>query len=363
MAQDEIVLSSSTQTETVKDVELQLSHDLEAVKRTLKDHFGERVSTIVLGGSFGRGEGCLWDRKGERVPGNNLNLFLITDGPLAEAELELAKKEILEQSLVESVVLTPFIKKELSKLPLTLETIDLQDTQRIVDGDPANIEKLPFYDINRFPRWEAEKLLRGRLVLLLEGYPQFKRGYHSFYASCKSIFASVDAYLIRNNCYTLSYRKKVERFSDLIQDIDLVRLVNHALSIKLGGNPPADYSPMQFWHSALRFHLDSFIGLLNPPGIYRPDRLRHLLGIFHYQTTSPKRTMRNLMRIFFHRNHRGSAERLLLGLAIDRDVESMNIDLKSLAHRAKIHTNGHAINWENLMLDAIDCWYTLRRLR
>ena len=337
-----------------------LDHDLEAVRTTVRDHFGERVRAITLGGSFGRGEGCFWDCRGTIVPGNNLNVFLVTSEPLSDQELESARNDILGRSLVESVVLVSYVEEQLPGLPLTLETLDFRESQRLVDGDPSRMEGLPAYDTYRFPLWEAEKQLRDRLVTLIEAYPRGKATFRSYYHASKSIFAGVDAFLIRNNCYTSSYRDKVHRLEGLVGDEHLLRLVSCALEIKLQGRTPPEYDLERFWTAAARFQVDSHIGLLRPKGVHRRDRLADLLSVFHYQTTSKAHTLRNLLKIFLQRNHRGNAERLLLGLVVDRDPESPGVDLDEMARRARLPAGQSP---EELLHAAIEHWYSLRRLR
>jgi hypothetical protein len=336
------------------DRERSLDHDLAATIRTLRERFGRRVEAIALGGSFGRGEGCLWNQDGRWVPGNNLNFFLITDGELPAAEIEDAAREIQAKSLTPSVILTPYCEARLASLPQTLESVELQQSGKLIDGDPGAIAKLPRYDLRRFPLQEAERQLRLRLGTLLESRPSAGAEQRSAYQAAKAVFASVDAFLIRNRSYVISYREKVARLKALHPDADLVRLVDRALEAKLGGQLPADSGVEEFWSAALHLHINSFLGLFRSSGSSRPERLRHLLSSFHFQSVSWPRSVGNWLRLPFHRDPQGRIERLLLALAIARDPLGIPIDLADETRRAGLAA---APCWDSILGGALDRWH------
>ena len=335
-----------------------LQHDLDTVRKLVRNRFGDRVSALVLGGSFGRGEGCFWNRHGAVVPGNNLDLFLVSPKPLQQQEVEAIQREILAESYVESVVITRYVEDDLSRLPPTLETFDLTEGGQILDGDVTKFDYIPSYDSSDMPLWEAERLLRGRLVTLIEAFPRGNDSLRSFYYGAKSVFAGVDALLIRNKVYTSSYREKVLRFQQLVEDPHLLRLVDASLTVKVSGRTPDDYTVESFWATALRFQLDSLLGLFQSRGSCREERLRHLLSRFHYLTTSPRRTFKNRARMLFLRNVQGNVERLLLALTIARDVGAPELGFSSIRRRAGV---APFHEWVEGAKAAVDRWYTLPR--
>lgn len=345
---------SSTPATLKPEVEPILRRDLDVATRILGESFGDRITTLLLGGSFARGEGCVWRRMDEWVPGNNLNLYLLTRQALQPAELARARHRIFEEVRVESVVLTTLAVSRLHRLPATLDTLDLKTGHRLLQGDPSQADRIPSHDPARIPRAAAERRLRDRLVVLLEGYPRGRETYRSYYYSAKSIFASVDSLLLRGNRYTSGYRDKAHAFQSFTADENLLRLVERALEVKLGTEKPRDFTAERFWSAALRFHLDSLLALHGSPGSFRAERLRHLLAGFHYESTTWWRTARNLLRIFFHRNPRGKLERFLLALAMEKDPESFAIDLASYTDRRDLPAKP---TWDDYLHIGIERWY------
>ena len=108
-----------------------------------------------------------------------------------------------------------------------------------------------------------------------------------------------------------------------------------------------------FWDERMGEGNDFVEVLIWPP----TERLLNLLGEFHYRSVTWPRAARNLLKIFLHRNQQANVERLLLGLALDRDIEVTGVDLVSLAQRARIP--GY-FSWQGMCDAAIDRWYRLR---
>jgi hypothetical protein len=208
-------------------------------------------------------------------------------------------------------------------------------------------------------RVDAELALRGALAVLLDGYPGSddpEVAASSYRCSSVSIMASVDSVLIRHDCFTPSLREKVRRLCDIASNDNLLRVVDHALAIRLHDHLPADIEVQAFWHAALRFHLDSFLGLLQPPGATRPRQLVNLLADFHYQSVAWKQRASNLARAMFGLNVRKNVERLLLGLALEKDLEVPAVDLRWLADKAGISVS---LGWNGMVEDAVARWRQL----
>ncbi len=317
-----------------QEVEPVLNLDLAAAREAVARRFNGEMAALVLGGSFGRGEGCLWFQNGRWVPGNDLNFFLISQSRLDPKELDRLRQEILERTLVRSIDLVPLVKSSLPALPPTVVNIDLKAGHRTVAGDPAVIDLLPPYEPGAIPRREAEKILRKRLATLLEAYPQGDNLYRSYYLSARAIFAGVDALLIRHRAYASSYRQKAERFQGLIRDEHLQALVECALNVKLGLDIHFAYDPVDFWRRAVRFMLDNLLGLFRVRGPFRADRLQSLLFDFHCHSVDWKERVKKRALNLLGRNALGRAERFLLALLINADAESFYVDLIPLARQA-----------------------------
>lgn len=340
-----------------QEVEPVLNRDLEAAKEAVAHRFNGEVAALVLGGSFGRGEGCLWYQNGRWVPGNDLNFFLIAPRRLDPEELDRLRQEILAHTLVRAIDLVPLVKSALPFLPPTVANVDLKAGHRTIAGDPAVIDLLPPYEPGEIPRREAERILRKRLVTLLEAYPQGDNFYRSYYLSARAIFAGVDALLIRLHAYATSYRQKAERFQGLIQDEHLQALAECALNVKLGLDIHFAYDPMEFWRRAVRFVLDNLLGLYRVRGPFRADRLQSLLFDFHIHSVEWKERVKRRALSLLGRNALGRTERFLLALLINADAESFYVDLAPLARQAGLPA---ARTWEEYLPPAIEAWQRRR---
>lgn len=209
-------------------------------------------------------------------------------------------------------------------------------------------------------RIDAERVLREALAALLSAYPSSDdpddEVEASFWNASVSVMASVDSVLVRHEVFVSELREKVCRLREIVSNEDLLRIVDHALAIQLHERLSMDLDARTFWQGALRFHLDSFLGLLMPAGSTRSRQLVNLLESFHYHSVAWRQRAYNVARAVFGLNARQQIERLLLGLALEKHPEMPSVDLRWLARKAGISVE---LGWKEMVNDAVARWRQL----
>ncbi len=344
-----------------------LEYDLDVVRDVLGESLGERLVAIVLGGGFGRGEGCFREEDGRLVPVNDLDLYLVLREPAPRETLAELESRIARDTLVGAVDLLPRLEGDLGALPPTIENVDLACGSRVVWGDAGVLERMSTIDPTSLPLWEAENLLRNRLVTLLEGHPSGAGPAPAVYQRAKAVLAVVDAMLVRDGRYVTRYAEKVERYLEAPALGDEDRpLVEDALRVKRELPPPGgDASPA--WEPTVDFYLRGLVDFFRVYAVDDWCRRRDLLGRFHFSTTSPWRTVKKLVRIAIGSNALFDLDRLLLALCIDAPrIDTPSDGEEPLAPEATLarlaRTCGIAPGEPHELRErAIARWYGLRK--
>lgn len=205
----------------------------------------DAVESIVLTGSFGRGEGGVYqDAQGAYHPVNDYDLLVVSPQNQAEPLRKLGRD--LAGRLGLDYVDLGWSDGQWAALPLSVSHYDLKYGSQVLAGDPDILHRIPAYGSADLPLYEAVKLLLNRSAGLLTGLnAQWLEGQaplpdQSRYMSnqiAKAWMALGDWHLIRWGGYDASYRLRRDRFACLAPgaglDSGTVRNIARAYDFKV----------------------------------------------------------------------------------------------------------------------------------
>jgi len=224
-------LSLTSQPTTVKNRFTPQSNP--AAEATIQQHLdtiikavGQRIGAfeaIVLTGSFGRGEGGVYqDDSGTWRPVNDYDIFVVSQKNCGSELKELSETLVKELGL--DYLDLGWTDGKWSNCPLTVANYDLKYGSQVIAGDATILNRLQAYASADLPMYEAAKLLLNRTAGLLTGLRGDMFGGGTLDADqrrylsnqiAKAQMALGDSYLIRWGGYDASYRKRCERFAAL----------------------------------------------------------------------------------------------------------------------------------------------------
>ena len=202
----------------------ELERELATVLRQMHDEISTNsgiphLSAVVLGGSYGRGEGgCVRDQDGRSHPHNDLDFFVFTSGARKREQrrINAALAEIgrrYARTLGIDVDFAPAREeKTLSCVSRTLMFQELRRGYRILYGTNAFLKYLPRLPFEKLPAAETLRLLMNRgvgLLLALQksisspGEEEFIRRNHA-----KAVLGCGDALLLASGRYSASARDR-----------------------------------------------------------------------------------------------------------------------------------------------------------
>lgn len=181
------------------------------------------VEAIVLTGSFGRGEGGVYqDDSGAWRPVNDYDIFVVSPKNCSAELKDLGESLVKELGL--DYLDLGWTDGQWKHRPLTVANYDLKYGSQVIAGDVAILNRLPAYASAELPIYEAAKLLLNRTAGLLTGLRGDMLGAGTLSADqrrylsnqiAKAQMALGDSYLIRWGGYDASYRLRRERFAAL----------------------------------------------------------------------------------------------------------------------------------------------------
>ncbi|MCB0334563.1 MAG: nucleotidyltransferase domain-containing protein, partial [Bdellovibrionales bacterium] len=177
--------------------------------------------SIILIGSYGRGEGAFIRRDNALCPVNDYDLLFVTAQPLSYFErraMRKLSKELTTTLGVWHVDLIPMTEEELCSSEMTMMRFDAKFAGKVLDGDRTILARIPFSSNDLLPKSQYLDLLCNRLVTLLEAYPgmpvsgvmESERSSHQARQLAKVYFALVDSFLGKSHPHQSFYRKKLE---------------------------------------------------------------------------------------------------------------------------------------------------------
>lgn len=129
---------------------------------------GRRVDAIVLTGSVGRGEGALWEENEQPVLLSDYDLFVFTGEALPPAFFRDLEPGLAHTLWAPKATIGALVTGELPTLPAALWTYDLRHGSRVLEGNPALLERVPAFRPTEIPAWEGLKLLCNYAGVLLQ---------------------------------------------------------------------------------------------------------------------------------------------------------------------------------------------------
>lgn len=180
------------------------------------------VETILLCGSYGRGEGAwVQNSSGQYIPYNDYDFIVVSDNPgISKDELNSLRKKIAQVVQIKWVDIDIYNKKRIKKLRPTQKNIDITFGSRLVYGKKINWN-LTETDLGKLGRFDIETVYFTRLWTfwgsfpLLFDVPLEKDNVMFFrYQMAKAVLACVDVILIRDKKYHFSYKERIKRIKE-----------------------------------------------------------------------------------------------------------------------------------------------------
>jgi hypothetical protein len=237
------------------------------------------VDSIMLVGSFGRGEGSVnFDSHGDFFPVNDYDIMIITDHRVTEREYVKLVKDLHEKIVSQppkqdfgsafSISVQIMSKKKLSKLLPDISTIDLKVASRVIYGEDLR-HNIPFTceDVSKA---SAIVLLFNKVVGLvdqidssfLRGDVDSIRAKSLIYQCTRTYMEMATALLIMIDAYVPSYLEKDQVFNQIYEFKfpqiygkipDLKKRIAFFTHLKLFSEfDKYDLNPVELWFSTRR---------------------------------------------------------------------------------------------------------------
>ena len=204
-----------------------------AAEQTVQQHLDTIVAAVrqrvgpfeavVLTGSFGRGEGGVYqDDSGRWRPVNDYDIFVVSPRD-SSPELKPLSESLAKELGLDYLDLG-WTDGQWGQWSPTVANYDLKYGSQVIAGDTQILDRLPNYAAADLPVYEAVKLLLNRTAGLLTGLRGEMLGgtalsadQHRYLSNqiAKAQMALGDSYLIHWGGYDASYRLRRERFAAL----------------------------------------------------------------------------------------------------------------------------------------------------
>ena len=229
--------------------ETAVSDQLKYILAALEERVGQ-VEAIVLTGSFGRGEGGVYqDADGRYCPVNDYDL-IIADPRDLNNELAGLGERLARELNIDFVDLA-YSNGCWKELPPTIFNYDLKYGSRVIAGNPAILDQIPAYAAGQFTADDPVRLLLNRMAGLLSGISgnfiegqscSFDEQRYLTNQMVKAWIAIGDAYLILWSGYDSSYVRRKERFVSLAPGAGLDAKMIERIALAYGFKCLPDYA-------------------------------------------------------------------------------------------------------------------------
>ncbi len=223
-----------------------------------------QISSLILAGGFGRGEGTvLWDGTHIELV-NDYDFVVVSEEGITHEELREPRKRIAAELEIHHVDILPLTRGELSELVPYQFNYDLKYGSRLLWGEDA-LAQLPDFVADQIPLASCNLVLTNRVICLLECYSDdFKRRAltpdESAYLknqTAKALLACAEGLLIRAGKYHHSYGERNQIFKTQFPEFgDLAELIDWATTLKLKPNQAEDRDPIRLWEDTVHCYFD-----------------------------------------------------------------------------------------------------------
>ncbi|MBX7255314.1 MAG: hypothetical protein K1Y02_03040 [Candidatus Hydrogenedentes bacterium] len=253
-------------------LEQRIRADLDRVREEVLRVVGEKnLTAILLGGSYGRGEGGVFETPDGERPYHNYNLFTVVPAASQSRRKSLhrtlcdAGKKVAKERGIDVEFALPISAPDISHLPYELAYMELKEGHKVLYGPPAVLSEMPYYDTTLVPLAEGARILLNHGARLLScrrlvalGNPDQELLVSSIH---RANMAMGDAVLFARRAYAPSFVQRVEHF-----DV-----------CDLQGVPEAE-TLRGLYFAALRFKLRPYIEV--PAGHDAASWLRDTIALF-----------------------------------------------------------------------------------
>jgi hypothetical protein len=226
----------------------------------LKEEIISRLhpKTIIITGSFGRGEAAVVERNGNLKFLSDCEVIVIPykwifgRKKLNECEREFYERTGLKVEIwgfIPTIYLCiPFLNKRMKPL---IVNYDLKYGSKVIYGKNY-LEKIPEFKPEDIPVWEGIRLLLNRMAEALEYFSMDGSDEMAFWCD-KIILACQDALLLTIGRYTSSYRERNRIFIESIEQFDLsctqtlVKLTVEATNRRLNQSVKIPRECVKYW--------------------------------------------------------------------------------------------------------------------
>jgi len=240
--------------------ELAISRDLKAIRRCIAKLDPNPEKTVILAGSFGRGEGAVVVEDGRGRAVNDYDVLVFSKTKIDPAVLKAARERLAKEAGLPFMDLS-WLDPEWASVPdLTLFRYDFRYGARVVAGDYGFLDRLPHWAENEIPSAEVLRLLCNRaagvLIGLIPAVLSSKEplgGDREFLwiQAMKAGTALADHHLTNWGAYHTSYRVRRGRFAILGASSgiapDLRAAVDACFSFKLDPASVLLENPLEVW--------------------------------------------------------------------------------------------------------------------
>ena len=207
----------------VEDPELnkEVAEIVEELKKELISYF--RPATIILTGSFGRGEASVIKEYGKLKFLSDCEIIIIPNWNIRRKKIEVFSKNFYEETglkvdisgvILSFQLLLPFLVRSIKP---TINNYELKYGSKVIYGKNF-LKKIPHFKSEDIPLWEGIRLLLNRMIEGLEYFSIENPSREMVYWTDKIVLACQDALLLSLGIYHYSYKERNKIFCQLPRD-------------------------------------------------------------------------------------------------------------------------------------------------
>ncbi len=338
---------------------------------------GLKPIALVLGGSFGRGEGGIRrDGAGNRLPVNDYDVYIVTEGdlsPVARFKLRHLGRALASKLGIWHVDLIPVNRHDLIGGRVRMAFYDLKCGSRVFFGDPSVISEIPYEANGRIPSEEVRDLLINRMVTLMEGHPTVSPNLPSDQKArqiAKVYFAITDSRLVEHGVYETLYREKTKR----LREMSRIDAVGSVIASKIDwcwrswhcdmeANELCDHQLLSEWNQARSLLIGELVRIseLLDSCSYRQDFEELISNWRGSPPASRRERVRQAVLLALQRKRsRRSIEVRMFALLKVYPEEKVFENLRLRVPRGPSSKNGAIVagtTWSSCAQDLVEGWY------
>jgi len=256
----------------VPDGNVVVKNHMDKIGEFIRAQLGADLVALILTGSFGRGEGSVFQRKdGAIEPLNDYDFLLVVKDKKGVPSRKILADWEARCSTITGMRWIDFAampESRLEKLPLTQANYDLRWGGQVLSGVDDILERMPFYKAWDIPLSQAQILLTTRMWCFIGTEPfrilndpdllSADGKFFTLQQMSKALIATGDSLLMVKGRYCVKYAEKAARAAALEKLSEQEQtLLAWGYAFKLGEikNVPPDYGLTELFSAALNLHL------------------------------------------------------------------------------------------------------------